>query len=96
MNLDTKTIEISSSSIRESITTLINDYIRIEKTETGLSYQQKSNYKMGQINIVIQLMGEKWDFHETGQSYYEFLKYLVEKYELSVWRINDLGELKKK
>lgn len=32
MNLDTKTIEISSSSIRESITTLINDYIRFEKT----------------------------------------------------------------
>jgi len=95
MNPDTKTIEISSSNIRETITTLINDYIRIEKTETGLAYQQRSNFKMGQISIVIQLMGEKWDFHETGQSYYEFLKYLVEKYDRSVWRINDLGELKK-
>ncbi|MFY0521099.1 hypothetical protein ACOMCU_25225 [Lysinibacillus sp. UGB7] len=95
--MEVPTIQISSANMREVITTLINGYIRIEKTETGLAYQQKSNFKMGQINIVANLMGEEWTFHETGQCYYNFLKYLVEKYELSgVWRINDLWELKKK
>ena len=90
------TIQISSSNIREVITTLINDYIRIEKNETGLAYQQQSYFKMGQINILTKLMGEEWDFKGTGQCYYDFLNYLVEKYELSVWRINDLFEPKKK
>lgn len=78
------------------ITTLINEYIRIEKNETGLAYQQQSYFKMGQINIITKLMGEEWDFNGTGQCYYDFLKYLVEKYELSVLKINDLFELKKK
>ncbi|WP_243292827.1 hypothetical protein [Bacillus sp. FJAT-47783] len=91
------TIQIPSTELKGIITTLINDYIRIERTETGLNYQQKSNFKRGQISIVATLMGEKWDFYETGQCYYDFLKYLVEKYELSgVSRINDLWESKKK
>ena len=94
--LEVSTIQISTSNIREVITTLINDYIRIEKNETGLAYQQQSYFKMGQINIITKLMGEEWDFKGTGQCYYDFLKYLVEKYELSVWKINDLWELKKK
>lgn len=85
------TIQINSTDMKEIITTLINDYIRIEKHETGLDYQQKNNFKMGQINIVASLIGEKWDFHKTGQCYYNFLKYLVEKYKLSgVSKINDL------
>lgn len=94
--LEVTTIQISTSNIREVITTLINDYIRIEKNETGLAYQQQSNFKMGQINIITKLMDEEWDFKGTGQCYYDFLKYLVEKYKLSVWRINDLFEQKEK
>ncbi|QPA61318.1 hypothetical protein [Lysinibacillus sphaericus] len=94
--MEVTTIQISTSNIREVITTLINDYIRIEKNETGLAYQQQSNFKMGQINIITKLMDEEWDFKRTGQCYYDFLKYLVEKYELSVWRINDLFEQKEK
>lgn len=94
--MEIPTINIPSANLKELITTLINDYIRIEKNESGLTYQQKNNFKIGQINIVTAIIGEKWDFHESGQCYYDFLKYLVEKYELSVWRINDLWELKKK
>lgn len=89
--MEVSTTQISSANLREVITALINDYIQIERMETGLVYQQKSNFKMGQINIVTKLMAEKWDFHETGQSYYDFLKYIVEKYELSgVCTVNDL------
>lgn len=94
--MEVSTIQISSSNIRDVITTLINEYIRIEKNETGLAYQQQSYFKMGQINIITKLMGEEWDFNGTGQCYFDFLKYLVEKYELSVLKINDLFELKKK
>lgn len=94
--MELTTIQISSANMREVITTLINDYIRIEKMETGLTYQQRSYFKRGQINIVTKLMGEEWDFQETGQCYFDFLKYLVDKYELSVWRINDLWAPKKK
>ncbi len=70
------TIQINSTELKEIITTLISDYIRIEKTGTGLNYQQKINFKMGQINIIASLIGEKWDFHGTGQCYHDFLKYL--------------------
>lgn len=85
------TIQINSTELKEIITTLISDYIRIEKTETGLNYQQKINFKMGQINIIASLIGEKWDFHGTGQCYHDFLKYLFWKYKLSgVSEINDL------
>lgn len=94
--MEIPTIKISSTNLREVITTLINEYIRIEKNSTGIAYQQQINYIMGQINIIIKLMDEKWDFHESGQSYYDFLKYLVEKYNLSVWKIDDLWEQKKK
>ncbi|MCY9311678.1 hypothetical protein MOF23_22360 [Bacillus inaquosorum] len=91
------TVQIPSDDLKKFMTTLINDYIRIEITETGLNYQQKNNFKMGQISIIAMLIGETWDFHRTGQSYYDFLKYLVEKYELSgVLRINDLWEPRKK
>lgn len=84
-------VQIAENDLKEVITAFINDYIRIEKNETSISYQQKQNFKRGQIDVVTSLMGEKWDFHETGQTYHEFLKYLVEKYELNgVWRIDDL------
>lgn len=91
------TLQIPSEDLKEFLTTLINDYIQVERTETGLNYQQKNNFKMGQISIVAMLIGETWNFHKTGQSYYDFLKYLVEKYELTgVLNINDLWEPKDK
>src|SRR5699024_3199129 len=76
------TIQMNSTDLKEVITSLINDYIRIEKTETGLGYQQKQHFKMGQINIIASLIGEKWDWLETGQCYHDFLKYLISKYQL--------------
>lgn len=84
-------VQILSSDMEEVLTYLINYYIQVEKTETGQRYQKKNSFTMGQINIITSLIGEKWDYHETGQCYYDFLKYLVEKYKLSgVSRINDL------
>ncbi|MFS0815506.1 hypothetical protein ABC382_00860 [Lysinibacillus sp. 1P01SD] len=80
-------------TIEEALTSCINDFIRVEKTITGFEYQQESYYIRGQISILISILGEKWSFHETGQCYYAFLKYLVDKYKLEdVKEINDLKE----
>lgn len=90
------TIQIPSDDLKEFMSTLINDYVQIERTEAELNYQQRTNFKMGQISIVAMLIGETWDFHRTGQSYYDYLKDLVKKYELSsVSSINDLWEPRK-
>ena len=88
--MDFPTITLSSKSIRQALTNLINEYIRIEKTETGLSYQKKTNFVRGQIALITSLIKEDWKYSETETSYYNFLKYIVEKYQLSVWKINDL------
>lgn len=94
--MELPTLNISAEELRKVLTDVINEFIRIEKTETGLAYQQKSYFIRGQLSVTTALIQEQWDFSETGQSYYDFLKYLVEKYNLSgVWSINDLWELKK-
>ncbi|MBR7817999.1 MULTISPECIES: hypothetical protein [Bacillus] len=84
-------IKLSPDASRKFLTDAINEFIRIEKSVTGLDYQQKSSFIRGQISFITTLMGEEWSFKESGQSYFEFLKYLVNKYRLEgVWRINDL------
>ncbi|MGE7828860.1 hypothetical protein [Paenibacillus sp. NPDC093718] len=82
---------ISTEAIREGLTTLINEYIRIEKSLTGLKYQQESNFVRGQIAAITSLINDTWE-RNLHQSYFVYLKYLVEKYSLQgVWRINELG-----
>lgn len=84
-------VRISSDAIRITLTELINEYIRIEKTESGVKYQNRSNYVRGQIDIITSLINEKWDYKVTKQSYYNYLVEIVKKYDLQgVWRINDL------
>ncbi|MEQ6001493.1 hypothetical protein U2I83_18630 [Bacillus amyloliquefaciens] len=84
-------VNISQVALRKMLTDIINEFIRVEKSETGLSYQQKSFYIRGKLFLIAALIDEKWTYNENGQSYFEFLKYLVEKYNLDgVWRINDL------
>ncbi|AYK68261.1 hypothetical protein ABS751_10525 [Bacillus subtilis] len=86
-------VNISQVALRKILTDVINEFIRIEKSETGLAYQQKSFYIRGKISLITTLIDEKWSYKETGQSYFEFLKNLVDKYELDgVWRINDLRD----
>ncbi|OME78675.1 hypothetical protein BK120_23335 [Paenibacillus sp. FSL A5-0031] len=88
--MDTPKITISSESVRSILTDLINEYIRIEKSIKGVAYQQNSHFIRGQITLMTSFMYETWDL-KNGQSYFAFLKYIVEKYELNgVWRINDL------
>ncbi|GED04214.1 hypothetical protein [Bacillus atrophaeus] len=89
--MEIPTIKISPDASRKLLTDAINEFIRIEKSVTGLAYQQKSNFIRGQISLITAFIGEEWSFKETGQSYFEFLKYLVNKYRLDgVWKINDL------
>ncbi|RKJ45991.1 hypothetical protein D7X33_34440 [Butyricicoccus sp. 1XD8-22] len=84
-------VTISSEAIRNTLTELINEFIRIEKSETGLAYQQKTNYTRGKISLITSFINEEWNYKKSGQSYYNFLRFIVEKYELSgVWRIDDL------
>ncbi|WP_416656044.1 hypothetical protein [Bacillus amyloliquefaciens] len=84
-------VNISQVALRKMLTDIINEFIRVEKSETGLSYQQKSFYIRGKLFLIATLIDEKWTYNENGQSYFEFLKYLVDKYNLDgVWRINDL------
>ncbi|MEC0434415.1 hypothetical protein P8832_09605 [Bacillus subtilis] len=84
-------VNISQASLRKMLTDIINEFIRVEKSEKGLSYQQKSFYIRGKLFLIATLIDEKWTYNENGQSYFEFLKYLVDKYNLDgVWRINDL------
>lgn len=83
-------ITISADAVRGILTDLIDKFIRIEKTANGIDYQQKSNYIRGQLALIIYLLGEEPDFMKSGQSYYISLKKIVEKYDLIVWRINEL------
>ncbi len=51
----------------------------------------KNPFTSGETFLIATLIDEKWTYNENGQSYFEFLKYLVDKYNLDgVWRINDL------
>ncbi|MED2127950.1 hypothetical protein P4V88_23355 [Bacillus thuringiensis] len=57
-----------------------------------LPIDNKSSFVRGQINVITTLLDETWDYKESGQSYFDFLKYLVNKYQLEgVWRIKDLS-----
>ncbi|PGZ17570.1 hypothetical protein COE43_12425 [Bacillus cereus] len=84
-------IILQPEAIRGILTDLISEYIRIEKNESGLSYQQKSDSVRGQILLMTSFLNEEWKWKEEHQSFYAFLQYIVNKYELiGVWRINDL------
>ncbi|MCY7883091.1 hypothetical protein MOD62_16020 [Bacillus spizizenii] len=84
-------VNISQVALRKMLTDVINEFIRIEKSVTGMTYQQKSYYIRGKLSLITALIEEEWNHKETGQSYFEFLKYLVDKYDLDgVWKINDL------
>ncbi|WP_246310717.1 hypothetical protein [Paenibacillus xylanilyticus] len=89
---DFPTVCVKPEQFRELLTQQINEFIRIEKNETGLEYQQKSYFVRGQIKMTTCLIDDEWKkYKETGRSYYEFLFYLVIKYELlGVYRINEL------
>ncbi|HDR7001827.1 TPA: hypothetical protein QCW13_005066 [Bacillus cereus] len=92
MSMKIPEVILSSKAIREMLTERINEFIRIEKSENDGKYHVKSSFVRGQINVITTLLDETWDFKESGQSYFDFLKYLVNKYQLKgVWRIKDLS-----
>lgn len=86
-------VNLSSKDIRIILNDLINEFVRVEK-KVAEKYQYQSNYLylMAQINMLTSFIGEKWD--SSKQSYYEYLKYIVKKYELTVWCIDDLFDHK--
>lgn len=89
-------IRISSDAMRKMLTETINSFIRIEKSEVGLSYQQSSSYVRGQISMITALLHDTWDRNRHSY-YYLYLKYIVDKYALEgVWRINDLFDAKER
>ncbi|APO48557.1 hypothetical protein BS614_30945 (plasmid) [Paenibacillus xylanexedens] len=91
MSEDFPTVCVKPEQFRELLTQQINEFIRIEKNETGLEYQRKSYFVRGQIKMITRLIGDERRYEETGRSDYEFLTYLVNKYELlGVYRINEL------
>ncbi|RUT38700.1 hypothetical protein EJP82_26670 [Paenibacillus anaericanus] len=74
-----------------ALTDLINEFIRIEKSTTGIEYQQRSHFVRGQIDLLTSLINDRWDYTNSYQTYYRYLHYLVGKYSLSgVWKIKDL------
>ncbi|KQN96776.1 hypothetical protein [Paenibacillus sp. Leaf72] len=84
-------VTIGSEAIRKTLTALINEFIRVENSETGLEYQVRSNYIRGQIDLLTTMINEKWQVKDTGQSYYEHLNTLVQVYSLmGVWQIDKL------
>ncbi|EDZ49843.1 hypothetical protein [Bacillus cereus] len=89
-------ITLSPKVMREILTELINEFIRIEKSVNGETYWSKSSAIRGQITLLTSFLNEKWEYKESEQSYFEFLIYIVNKYELKgVWRIEELIETKK-
>lgn len=89
-------ITLSPKVMREILTELINEFIRIEKSVNGETYWSKSSAIRGQITLLTSFLNEKWEYKESEQSYFEFLTYIVNKYELKgVWRIEELIETKK-
>ncbi|MGR6017763.1 hypothetical protein ACT7CM_27315 [Bacillus paranthracis] len=92
MSMEIPRVILSSKAIREMLTERINEFIRIEKSKNDGRYHEKSSFVRGQINVITTFIDETWDYKESGQSYFEFLKYLVNKYQLEgVWRIKDLS-----
>ncbi|MED3102053.1 hypothetical protein BTT_63940 (plasmid) [Bacillus thuringiensis serovar morrisoni str. 4AA1] len=92
ISMEIPEVTLSSKAIREMLTDRINEFIRIEKSENDGKYHVKSSFVRGQINVITTLLDETWDFKESGQSYFDFLKYLVSKYQLEgVWRIKELS-----
>ncbi|AEA19294.1 MULTISPECIES: hypothetical protein [Bacillus cereus group] len=92
MSMEIPEVILSSKAIREMLTERINEFIRIEKSENDGKYHVKSSFVRGQINVITTLLDETWDYKESGQSYFDFLKYLVNKYQLEgVWRIKELS-----
>lgn len=89
-------ITLSPNVMREMLTELINEFIRIEKSVNSETYWSKSSSIRGQITLLTSFLNEKWEYKESQQSYFEFLIYIVNKYELKgVWRIEELIETKK-
>ncbi|MEI5915068.1 hypothetical protein [Bacillus albus] len=89
-------ITLSPKIMREMLTELINEFIRIEKSVNGENYWPKSSAIRGQITLLTSFLDEKWEYKDSKQSYFEFLIYIVNKYELKgVWRIEELIETKK-
>lgn len=96
MKLEIPKITLSPKVMREILTELINEFIRIEKSVNGETYWSKSSAIRGQITLLTSFLNEKWEYKESEQSYFEFLIYIVNKYELKgVWRIEELIETKK-
>ncbi|MCP1181244.1 hypothetical protein NKS28_27930 [Bacillus sp. 1663tsa1] len=92
MSMEIPRVILSSKAIREMLTERINEFIRIEKSKNDGRYHEKSSFVRGQINVITTFIDETWDYKESGQSYFEFLKYLVNKYQLEgVWRIKDIS-----
>ncbi|MFS0558553.1 hypothetical protein [Brevibacillus sp. 179-C9.3 HS] len=87
--MDFPSVTISSDALKNALTDCVNSFIEIEKSQTGLSYQQKSNFVRGQIALLSSFLGDHWDYKSAGQSYYEFLIELVEKYSLEVEDIRE-------
>lgn len=81
-------VTISSDALKNALSDCINSFIEIEKFQTVLSYQQKSNFVRGQIAL-LSFFGDHWEYKNAGQSYYEFLIELVEKYSLEVEDIRE-------
>lgn len=82
---------VKPEQFRELLTQQINEFIRFEKNETGSECHRKSYFVRGQIKMITCLIGDERRYKETGRSDYEFLTYLVNKYELlEVYRINEL------
>ncbi|MED0952622.1 hypothetical protein P4T70_31855 [Bacillus mobilis] len=89
-------IILSPKVMREMLTELINEFIRIEESVNGETYWSKSSSIRGKITLLTSFLNEKWEYKESQQSYFEFLIYIVNKYELKgVWRIEELIETKK-
>lgn len=91
--MEIPTVTLSSEAIRNALSELINEFIRIEKSATGVvEYQQRSNFIRGQISLITSFMVKNGTIQNQVKAILTFLKYIVNKYELSgVWRINELS-----
>lgn len=72
-------IIIDFYNIKEVLTDLINEYIKIEKSRSG-----SSSYVEGQISIITSLFKIKWDHQKTGQCYYDFILDLIDVFNLNI------------
>ncbi|MGG2934768.1 hypothetical protein ABEO66_11670 [Bacillus pacificus] len=74
---------IEPQIIEKILTELINEFIRIEKFESGLEYRFQSKLVMDKLILITSFLNEKWKWNEEKQSFYHYLKYITSKYELS-------------